>query len=55
MATDSERFIAKRIQSLEWELDIEKRKNIESHKALCKKERLLKELTLKADEENQAM
>ncbi|CAL8112970.1 unnamed protein product [Orchesella dallaii] len=51
MATDNERFLARRVLNLERELDIEKRKSIDSHKALCKKERLIKELTIKADEE----
>jgi len=55
MATDNERFLGKRIQNLERELDIEKRKSIESHKALCKKERLIKDLTVKAEAEKQTL
>jgi len=55
MASDQERFLAKRVQSLEWELDREKRKSIEAHKALCKRDRLLKELTLKTEQDKQTL
>lgn len=55
MASDQERFLAKRIQSLEWELDKEKRKNMEAHKSLCKRDRLIKELTLKAEQDKQSL
>lgn len=51
MASDQERFLAKRVQSLEWELDREKRKNMDAHKALCKRDRLVKELTLKTEQD----
>jgi len=55
MASDQERFLAKRIQSLEWALDSEKRKNNEAYKNICKKERLIKELTLKTEQDKQAL
>ncbi len=55
MASDQERFLAKRVQSLEWELDREKRKNMDAHKAICKRDRLVKELTLKTEQDKQIL
>lgn len=55
MATDQERYLNKKIQSLEWALEAEKKKNIESYKGLCKRDRLIKELTFKSEQDKIAM